>query len=151
MNPSVPQPLPGENGLRLELHLASHTAELAKARKAVEHFAAHHGFSENAQAQVGLCVNEAMANVIRHAYGGTSGKPILLIADYDESPDLGSAALRIAIRDWGNGRDPSEMPPKPYNALEPGGVGLICMRRMMDEVTYTPQPDGMLLTLVKRK
>ena len=140
---------------RLELHLASHTAELSKARKAIEKFAADHGFSEHDQAQIGLCVNEAMANVIRHAYAGASGKPILFVADVTEPVDAiakpGTLELRLTIRDWGNGQDPSQMPVKPYNALEPGGVGLICLRKMMDEVTFTPQPDGMLLTMVKRK
>ena len=73
---------------------------------------------------------------------------MLVVSEYMESP---TRALRITIRDWGNGRNPAELPPKPYNALEPGGVGLICLRSLMDEVTYTPQPDGMLLTMVKRK
>ena len=148
MNPSTPQPLEGEPGLRLELHLASHTVELSRSRKGIEQFAATHGFDETAQAQIGLCVNEAMANVIRHAYGGATGKPILVVSEYRETP---TTALRITIRDWGHGKNPADLPPKPYNALEPGGVGLICLRSLMDEVTYTPQPDGMLLTMVKRK
>ena len=37
-----------------------------------------------------------------------------------------------------------------YNALEPGGVGLVCLNQLMDVVMFTPQPDGMLLTLIKR-
>ena len=137
------------------MHLASHTVELSRSRKLIERFAATHGFDETAQAQIGLCVNEAMANVIRHAYGGATGKPILLTAEHAEIPataeKMSTSVLRITIRDWGNGKNPAELPPKPYNALEPGGVGLICLRSLMDEVSYTPQPDGMLLTMVKRK
>jgi anti-sigma regulatory factor (Ser/Thr protein kinase) len=34
----------------------------------------------------------------------------------------------------------------------PGGVGLICLRQWMDEVTYAPQPDGgILTTLIRQK
>lgn len=154
-SPTAPPSCPLDPARRLELHLASHTAELSRARKAIEKFAASQGFDETAQAQIGLCVNEAMANVIRHAYSGVTGKPILVIA---ETPvDAGAvenepgSVLRITIRDWGNGQNPAALPPKPYNPLEPGGVGLICLRGLMNEVTYTPQPDGMLLTMLKRK
>ena len=31
--------------------------------------------------------------------------------------------------------------------LKPGGVGLICMRQMMDDVQFQKQPDGMILTM----
>jgi serine/threonine-protein kinase RsbW len=95
-------------------------------------------------AEIGLCVNEALANIIRHAYDGRTDRPI----------HLGATAtpreLAITIRDWGNGIDPSRLPCRAYDPLEPGGVGMICLSRWMDEVAYSPQPDGMLTTL-KRK
>jgi anti-sigma regulatory factor (Ser/Thr protein kinase) len=59
--------------------------------------------------------------------------------------------VRVLIRDWGNGVDPSTAPPRPYDPLTPGGVGLLCLARLLDGVIYTPQPDGMLTTLVKRR
>jgi serine/threonine-protein kinase RsbW len=129
----------------VRLKVTSDPANLAAVRKEVEAFAAAAGFAEKAVAEIGLCVNEAMANIIRHAYAGRTDRPIQLEAS------ASSRELIIVVRDWGNGVDPSRLPCRPYNPLEPGGVGLICLGQWMDEVAYSPQPDGMLTTLKKLK
>jgi anti-sigma regulatory factor (Ser/Thr protein kinase) len=60
--------------------------------------------------------------------------------------------IEIALRDWGNGKCPSELVNlKPPDPLTPGGLGLICMHKMMDQVLFTPQPHGMLLTMRRKK
>ena len=129
---------------RLELKVTSDPANLASVRKSVEGIAAAAGFSDKDVGDVGLCVNEAMANIIRHAYDGMIDRPIHISASVEAN------ALSIAIRDWGKGVDPTQLPPRPHDPRQPGGVGLICLSQWMDEVTFTPQPDGMLTTLVKR-
>jgi serine/threonine-protein kinase RsbW len=127
------------------LKVASDPANLAGVRKAIETFATETGFDEKAVAEIGLCVNEAMANVIRHAYANRTDRPVHIKAWVD------SQQITITLRDWGNGVDPSSLPQRPYNPLTPGGVGLICLRQWMDQVVYTPQPDGMLTTMVRRR
>jgi serine/threonine-protein kinase RsbW len=129
---------------KCQLKVTSDPANLAAVRKQVEALAASIGFAEKAVSEIGLCVNEAMANIIRHAYAGRTDRPIHL--DASATP----REMTVTLRDWGNGIDPSRVPCRPYDPLEPGGVGLICLGQWMDEVTYTPQPDGMLTTL-KRK
>ena len=129
---------------RLELRILSDTAQLAAVRKSIESLAAAVGFDERDTGEIGLCVNEALANIIRHAYAGRTDRPIHINASMTKS------VLTIALRDWGNGIDPSQLPHRPYNPLEPGGVGLICLMQWMDAVDYTPQPDGMLTTLTKK-
>ena len=63
----------------MELKVDSHPANLAPVRKAIERFATDNGFDEKSVAEVGLVVNEAMANIIRHAYpGGKERGPIRL-------------------------------------------------------------------------
>ena len=94
---------------------------------------------------VGLCINEILANVIRHAYNDRMDQPIAVRAEVRDDE------LTIEIRDWGNGVDPSSVPQQPYDPLTPGGVGLICIRELMDQVTYHPQPDGMLTRMIKRR
>jgi serine/threonine-protein kinase RsbW len=141
----------------LRLHVTSDTANLAPVRKAVEAYTAAAGFDDAAVAEIGLVVNEALANVIRHAYDSAPGKPIDIEADpLTDHPDClpghdATLALRIRIRDWGSGQDPTRKRVRGYVPGEPGGLGLVCLGQMMDEVRYTPQPDGMLLTMVKRK
>ena len=129
---------------RCQLKVTSDPANLAAVRKQVEALAASIGFAEKAVAEIGLCVNEAMANIIRHAYAGRTDRPIQL--DASATP----REMTVTLRDWGNGIDPSRVPCRPYDPLEPGGVGLICLGQWMDEVTYSPQPDGMLTTLQRK-
>ncbi len=129
---------------QLVLDILSDSARLAPARRAVEAFSTSCGFDEKTVGEVGLCVNEALANIIRHAYHGRSDRPIRIEANFDR--DL----LSISIRDWGNGHDPSMTPDK-EDPLTPGGLGLVCMRSLMTQVTFSPQPDGMLLTLTRQK
>ena len=131
--------------MTLHYRLSSDPAEIAGARKAVEKFAADAGFPDSAVADVGLCVNEAIANVIRHAYEGRTGQPIELNATATD------ASLDIALRDWGNGRVPDlSRRPDPLD-LRPGGLGLPCMKQLLDNLIYEPQPDGMCLRMTKLK
>lgn len=129
---------------QLHLHTTSDAAAVAPVRRAVEDFFSACGADRNTVADLGLCVNEALANVIRHAYGNRPGQPIQLWAAATGDD------LCIHIRDWGNGVDPSQLPLPPRAALEPGGLGLVCLRTLMDEVRYEPQPDGMSLRLRRR-
>jgi serine/threonine-protein kinase RsbW len=128
------------------LELLSRPADLAPARRTVEQLAESAGFDEKAVAEIGLCVNEAMANVIRHAYHGAEDGRISVEATASDEQVV------VKIRDWGSGVDPSTMPERPHDPATPGGLGMICLRQMMDEVIFAPQPDkGMLLTMVRKK
>ena len=130
---------------RVDLTIQSDPANIAAVRKAVEGVASSAGLGEQAVAEVGLCVNEALANVIRHAYDGAKDRPIAIRAHCQDR------ALVVTIRDWGNGVNPATLPAKPFDPLEPGGLGLVCLRRMMSQVTYVPQGDGMLLVMTKEQ
>jgi serine/threonine-protein kinase RsbW len=134
---------------KLRLKILSDPANLAAVRQAIESLCAEHGFEKQACDDIGLCVNEALANVIRHAYDGATDRPIEITAHL-----LDPTALRIAIRDWGNGVDPMTLPhsSEKHDPLVPGGLGLICLQQMMDEVQFTPQADGgMLLEMIRRR
>jgi serine/threonine-protein kinase RsbW len=129
---------------RMELRIQSDPANLAAVRKAVEEFAAGCKLDEKSAGEVGLCVNERLANIIRHAYAGRTDRPIHIeFVGCD-------GQIQVRIRDWGNGVDPSTIPQEPYDPLKPGGVGLICLRELMDQVVYIPLPDGMLTIMDKR-
>ena len=135
----------------LRLAVTSDTAQLARVRRAAEAYAAASGFGEAAVAEIGLVVNEAMANVIRHAYDNQPGRPIEFEADPVSEPHHG-VELRLRLRDWCKGENPDAKPKRGYVPGEPGGLGLVCLQQIMDRVEYAPQPDGgMLLTMTKRK
>jgi anti-sigma regulatory factor (Ser/Thr protein kinase) len=129
----------------VDVTITSDPANIAGVRRAIEEVAVGIGLDEAAVGDVGLCVNEALANVMRHAYGGAKDRPIEIHAGCKD------AGLEVTIRDWGNGVNPLSLPPKSYNPYEPGGLGLICLQRMMTRASYVPQPDGMLLVMTKQK
>lgn len=129
----------------LRLKITSDPATLASTRRAVEMFAAQCGFDETARGEIGLVINEALANVIRHAYQGATDQPIEVTAQKT------SDGMSLTVRDWGLGVNPLELPPKKHDPMRPGGVGLICMRQMMDDMQFQKQPDGMLLTMSRSR
>jgi anti-sigma regulatory factor (Ser/Thr protein kinase) len=133
------------SGASLELKIVSDPANLAPARKTIEAFCRDHGLSDKAADDMGLSFNEAMANIIRHAYDGRHDQPVLAVAT-----DMGDA-VRLTLRDWGNGVRPEPKAADSKDPMVPGGLGLICMRQSLDEIRFDPQPDGMLATLLKRK
>lgn len=129
----------------IQLKIDSDPANLAVAREAVEQLCKAAGFDENAIHEVGLCVNEAHANVIRHAYDNATDRPIEISATFDGQKVI------VTIRDWGNGINPAELPPGKRDPMTPGGLGLVCMEKMLDEARFEPQADGMLLTMTRRR
>jgi len=134
-----------DNSRILQLKINSDPANLAPVRTDVETLARAGGFDEKVVGEIGLVLNEALANVIRHAYKNHDDRPIELSAEWVDDEFI------IQIRDWGIGVDPSDRLPKKKDPTTPGGLGLICMRRLMDEVDYQPQTDGMLLTMKRRR
>jgi serine/threonine-protein kinase RsbW len=133
------------NANELDLRFDSNPANVSAVRKCIEQFCQTAGLDIPACEEVGLVLNEALANVIRHAYAGATDRPIHVTVAREKG-----RGVRIGIRDWGNGVDPSQLPMRPHDPSQPGGVGLICLRELMDELRYDPQPDGGMLLLMAR-
>jgi serine/threonine-protein kinase RsbW len=131
------------SGGKLELNFLSDTANLSPVRRAIEQYCAEAGLPTPACEEVGLVVNEAMANVTRHAYGGKKDQPVRATVERYGS------GVKISLRDWGNGIDPSTVPRPEHDPMIPGGLGLICIRKLMDDAHYEPQRDGMLLVMTR--
>ena len=141
-NPKSRNPVPSRNPVRL--NILSDPANLAGARHAIEELALAGGFDAQSCGEIALVVNEALANVMRHAYNGATDRPIEIGAE------LSGDEIHIRIRDWGTGVNPESLPQTPHDPLRPGGLGLICLRSMMDRTVFTPQRDGMLLEMSRK-
>jgi len=128
---------------QLRLRTTSDPTNLAPVRHQIEGFCAACGFDEEARGQIGLCVNEALANVTRHAYSLAKDGPIQIDVDFVDN------TVKILIRDWGTGKTPPVRPIR-RDPLQPGGVGMVCLRELMDTIVFSPQPDGMLLTMERK-
>lgn len=140
-------PPPVDPRAPVHLKIDSSPEHIEGIRLRLEAMAKAVGFDDRGVGEVGLVVNEALANIIEHAYQFEAGRPIEFWAE----PLEPGPGLRIRIRDWGPGIDPSKLPIRPKDPTIPGGLGLICMRELMDSVEYAPQPDGgILLTMTRR-
>ena len=123
------------------LTILSDPANLATVRVAIETGGKQVGFDQKECAAMALAVDEALTNVIRHAYGGVLDKEIkIAIEQLNEVDDRGG--LLICIRDFGKAVDPAKIKGRELSDIRPGGLGVHIMREVMDEVVFEHQPQG---------
>jgi anti-sigma regulatory factor (Ser/Thr protein kinase) len=122
--------------LRRELTIPNETKHLATVRQAVMEVLDLSPFDPKTRAKIVVAVDEALANVVEHAYQGGSG-PIDLVFD------LSGGRLEVLIRDNGVRFDPGEGGLRTSIDIQQhiklglkGGLGLFLMRQIMDEVQY---------------
>ena len=83
-----------------------------------------------------LAANEGCTNIIRHAYDDDYTKSIELRLETHAD------RLEIILLDEGRQTDPENIKPRDLEDIRPGGLGVHFIREIMDEVTYTPRPEG---------
>lgn len=125
--------------------ITSDTAEVARLRKTFETFLTSQGFDSRCVEEIGLVLNEALANIIRHAYLDQTDQPIEIDAWCDPN------GLHLALRDWGIGVVPRIKDECEKDPHVPGGLGIPCMKKMTDSLQFIPQPDGMLLKMFRSR
>jgi serine/threonine-protein kinase RsbW len=161
--PTSPSSL--DDQVEFEIRCPISTQILAVIRDFVTSLARQMGFDEEAVDQIELAVDEACANVVRHAYKHLGVSPDL--STEKQSADLktiksctlwvrlhlGDQFLKITIIDHGIGIN-SEA--KGVNTMEEfaerggsGGLGMYIIRNFMDEVEYSYPPSGTVLTMTK--
>ena len=132
-----------EMNFHLKLVFPSDPRFLSIARNMVGEVSAICGLSEEVCQRVTLAVDEAIANVIRHAYKNRYDQEIEL--------DCRANADRIVFRllDQGEPPDPARICGQPLNDASLSGRGTHLMRAIMDEMTYEQTPGKNELRLVK--
>lgn len=126
-----------------QIEFTSDPVLLSGIRAAVERFALQSGFDEEQGRLVTLAVDEAVSNVIRHAYDGRADQPIALHLR------RGDAHVEILLLDEGREADLRRMKIPAPQELRPGGRGIHFIRSIMDEVEYQRLPGQNRLRLVK--
>lgn len=123
--------------------MPSHPRFLSIVRAAVDEISVVYGLSEESSHGVTLAVDEAMANIIRHAYKGR----------YDQEFELNCEVVenRIEFRliDHGEPPDASRICGQPLDEVSLSGRGTHIMKAIMDEMRYEQVPAGNQLSLVK--
>ena len=135
--------------LPVKLEICSTPNHLPIVRGAVERLCQHLGFGEDCTARIVMSIDEALANVIRHAYHGAADQPIEIeLSVLGPPPGNG---LRVCIRDHGRSVDPSRIRSRDLGDVRPGGLGVHIMTECMDCLEYRQaEGGGTILTMVKR-
>lgn len=126
--------------------ISSTVDELERVDETTERIATTMGFTDDARADLGICVTEAVNNAIGHAHGYNASLKIEI--EFKQYPE----SLHVCIRDHGPGFDVEALPDPtaPENLLKDHGRGVMLIRALMDAVVVHRLSDGMLIELVKK-
>ena|SRR5215472_3455067 len=144
-------PLVSRDGLLLKVELRSNPETLCIVRNALGQLAQTLGFSEPECRSVVLAVDEALTNIIRHAYQGKPEQPIELYCRRIQAA-LGGAlkpALEIVVEDRGAAVDAKKLCGRALDDVRSGGLGLHFMRESMDAVEFRRRWHRNQLRMVK--
>jgi serine/threonine-protein kinase RsbW len=106
------------------------------------------GFDEESSYWINMAVRESVANAVEHGNKYDPQKSV------DIRFTIGVDALRVTVRDYGEGFDPGSLPDPldPNNLLNPAGRGILYMRTFMDNIEYEAHPEGgMVVKMSKRR
>ncbi len=135
----------------LRLYLESNAEALCLVRATIQRATEVVHFPEPESRAIVRSVDEALANVIRHAYKGRPGKSIevtcrRLYQDREKKVLLG---LEIELADAGVPVNPKKLQGRPLEEIRPGGLGLHFMKQSMDVVEFRRKHGKNLLRMVK--
>jgi len=135
----------------LKLELRSHPTLLCVVRGALEPLMESLGFSDEHNRAIIRAVDEAVSNIMRHAYHGRPDQPIEVYCNRLErrangEPEMG---VEILLFDCGPAVDTTKIQPRPLEEIRPGGLGLHIIRGSMDTVEYKRAGRLNRLRLVK--
>ena len=116
--------------LQMKFAMPSHPRYLPVVRGAIGPLAAAIGWDESECRAITLALDEALANVIRHAYHNE--------LECRESAD----GLEITLMDNGDAPDKSKICAREIGCDQPGGLGTHIIKNVMDTVSYEESPEG---------
>jgi anti-sigma regulatory factor (Ser/Thr protein kinase) len=138
-------------GSLLRLEFSSDPGLLCAVRGAVERLTESLGFSAPDCRAVTRAVDEALTNIIRHAYSGKPDRPIeMFFRSVRRQVDHQAAVgLEILLCDRGPAIKPDQLCMRALEEVRPGGLGLHFIQQSMDVVEYKRAKGTNRLRLVK--
>jgi anti-sigma regulatory factor (Ser/Thr protein kinase) len=135
----------------LRLELPSNPEILPVVRSAVMCLTEELGFPAAECRALTRAVDEALANIICHAYGRRPGQPIELSCRrmQDRAGGRQRAGLEIVLVDRGAAADRKKMCGRSLDDVRPGGLGLHFIQDGVDVMQYTSKAHRNRLRLVK--
>jgi len=128
---------------RVELRISSDPRWLRMARRLVEEFSRQAGFDEHGRQEIIIGVDEALSNVMRHAYRGETSGPISLICEAEDG------RLEVVLKDQGQAFAPGSASLDLPDPARLSGRGSFLIHSTMDEVEYRRAGEDNLMRLRK--
>lgn len=133
---------------RAQFSILNRIAALSEAMERVDQFAARQDVPEVARRALMLALEESLANIISHGYTDQNDHDIHIAVE------TGEREVRLEVIDSGVPFDLRTLQaPDLSQSIEErqiGGLGVLLIRKMMDEVDYRRDGDYNRLRLVKR-
>lgn len=118
---------------KIEIEIPSDTGYLDSIREFIKKVAQRFNFIETDIDDIEFAVDEAVANIIEHAYEGIEGKITIKVICNDEK-------FSIELKDKGKKFDPTvkKLPDieKHHKKHKTNGLGIYIMRKLMDNISY---------------
>ena len=132
---------------RAQMRLPANERTVARLKYLVECFCKEHGVQRTLSDVVMLSLDEIVSNIILHGYGGRRGQ-LSIALNFD------GRAFSVVIEDAGKPFDVTKaVAPVTGGTLasrREGGLGLLLVKNLMDEITYQRAGAINRLRLVKR-
>ncbi len=137
--------------LLLKLEMQSNPETLCLVRATLERATKALHFHAADRRAIVRSVDEALANVIRHAYKGRQGLPIAVTFRrlFGQKHPEDSAGLEVVLEDQGIAVPPAKLTGRALDEIRPGGLGLHFMRQCMDKVEFSRKHGKNQLRMVK--
>jgi len=125
------------------LEINSDPSELKKVREKVEVFCKENQIKVNLL-EIKLAIDEALQNIIRHAYKLDKTKKITIKLE-----KISADSVKAEIRDFGERVPIDQIKHRALDDIKPGGLGVHFIKSISKEMTYEHKDEaGTLLTLV---
>ncbi|MCC6193977.1 MAG: ATP-binding protein [Burkholderiales bacterium] len=124
----------------MELVIRADVWDARRASQWLEVTAVAHGVPVEQRVRLDHCLDEALANVIKH--GGATASAAAVVLAFGVRRGKGVCAAELLVVDAGEAFDPSVLPDapmrKPRNLAEAdvGGLGLVMIRNFSDDLRY---------------
>jgi anti-sigma regulatory factor (Ser/Thr protein kinase) len=130
--------------IHLRLDMPSHPRFLSVVRAAIDELSMTIGLPKEECNAVILAVDEALANIIRHAYKDRHDQRVEFDCLVSEKQ------MEFTLLDQGEAPDPAKICAPCADEFALSGRGTHLIKAIMDEVIYKQVPEGNQLKLIKR-
>ncbi len=132
-------PDPAHDNSEITVELDARPDLLGILRGTIEFWCRRRGIGDDRAHQLAMGVDEAAANIIRHAYGDQGGR--IRMACAAARTDSG-ADLTITLEDDGRQVPVDLIKSRHLDDIRPGGLGVHLIQQAADDVTWRHRPEG---------